>query len=368
LIVANVSMSRGPNASVMTGSAPSASSASWNVVGSAAPCSPREVVDHPLDRRGRLELAADAVQPGGQRGGVGQVRVRRPVPHADLQARGRPALARDAHERHAVVVAPAGPRRHERLGRDPPVGVHRRVEEHHHRRAVLEHPGDEVARDGRQALVARHVVAGVGALGVHERDVQVEARALVVVERLAHERRQQALAGGHLLDHVLEAERAVGRVQRVPWRRLISYCERPYSWASATAPRPRSTAASSIRDEQALRVGLLADGVDRRVLLGVGLVATRGGRVGLAEVELELGPEDRRQPEVGVLREHALERPARIERGRLARVGVGEVDDARGDLGLPRDPRERRQVGDGDEVGEAALEARPRRCGAGRRS
>src|SRR5947207_2860417 len=42
----------------------------------------------------------------------------------------------------------------------------------------------------------------------------MEPRTLVVVERLTHERGQQTVPSGHLLDQVLEAEGAVGGVER----------------------------------------------------------------------------------------------------------------------------------------------------------
>src|SRR4051794_15167007 len=66
-----------------------------------------QLVDHPLDRRRRLELAADAIEAARQRGRVGEVRVGRPVAQPDLDPRRRAALLRHAYECHAVVVAPA---------------------------------------------------------------------------------------------------------------------------------------------------------------------------------------------------------------------------------------------------------------------
>src|SRR3954467_11275975 len=112
-----------------------------------------QLVDHSLDRRRRLELAADAVEAARERRRVCEVRVRGAVADAYLQPGRRPAFLRHAHQCHAVVVAPAAARRDERLRADAPVGVHRRVEEDHHRRRVLEHACDEVTGDRCQTLV-----------------------------------------------------------------------------------------------------------------------------------------------------------------------------------------------------------------------
>ena len=75
-----------------------------------------------------------------------QVRVGRAVADAELDPGRAAALGRDAHERGAVVPAPVGVGRRQRVRLDPPVGVDGRVEDRHQRRRVLEHAADEPAR------------------------------------------------------------------------------------------------------------------------------------------------------------------------------------------------------------------------------
>jgi len=73
-----------------------------------------------------------------------------------------------------------------------------------------------VPRDRREPIVAV-AVQRIPALAVGEREMQVEARALVVVPGLADERRQEALAGGVGGEQVvgfLEAERDLLAVDR----------------------------------------------------------------------------------------------------------------------------------------------------------
>ena len=82
-------------------------------------------------------------------------------------------------------------------------------------RACREHAADRVPAGRRQPVgcvrVAEHVAPGF----VVERDVHVEARAALVVERLGHERGQQVAVPGDLLHRGLQPERAVGRVEQV---------------------------------------------------------------------------------------------------------------------------------------------------------
>jgi hypothetical protein len=79
---------------------------------------------------------------------------------------------------------------------------------------VREHPADGVPAHGGQPVgtagIAEHVPPG---LVVH-RDVHVEARPALVVERLGHERGQQAALAGDLLYGGLEPEGPVGRVDQ----------------------------------------------------------------------------------------------------------------------------------------------------------
>ena len=81
---------------------------------------------------------------------------------------------------------------------------------------VLDHAGDEAAGESaepvRPALVRERVVTVLAP----QREVEVETGAALVGERPAHERREQALAGGELLDRGLEHEGPVARVERRP--------------------------------------------------------------------------------------------------------------------------------------------------------
>ena len=137
------------------------------------------------------------------------------VAEPELDATRPSSLGRNAGEHEPVVVPPVAAGGHERLGVDPPVGVRRRVEEGHQRGPVLDQPGDEVAAQRREPVAPLGVDERVLTVATSQRRVEMEARALVVVPRLADEGREQALEGGELLDRALEAERAVGRLERV---------------------------------------------------------------------------------------------------------------------------------------------------------
>jgi len=108
--------------------------------------------------------------------------------------------------------------------------------------------------------------------------------------------------------------------------------------------------------QRAVRVGQVADGVDGAVVARVGPVATRPVGVGLAQLELELGADDRVQAELRELGEHALERAAAVERVRLVGDRILEVDEARDHVLLPRQRNQRVQIGSGQGIGEAVLE------------
>ena len=126
---------------------------------------------HPVgvahDRLGRVEPALDPVEPGEQQRGDDQVRAGRAVAGADLDARARAALVRDAAERGAVVVAPVRVGRREAVGQDALVGVDRRPEQRLQPRRVLDHPGDELrgerAQPVRAALVGERVATVLAA-------------------------------------------------------------------------------------------------------------------------------------------------------------------------------------------------------------
>ena len=201
-------------------------------------------------------------------------------------------------------------------------------------------------------------LAGIAPVSIDERHVQMEPRPLVVVERLAHERRDQPVAGRQLLDHRPEAERAVGGVERLGVAQvdlelaaavLVGGGDRPELELDRCVEHPR---------ERASRVGHVADRVNRAVLARVRTVPARRARVRLAQVELELGPDHRRDAELRELGEDALERPAAVERMGLVRDRVLEIDQAGDDVLLPRQRHHRGEVRAREEIREAALEAR----------
>src|SRR5687767_15942716 len=103
--------------------------------------------------------------------------------------------------------------RRQRVGDEPPVGVYGRVQERRQRLGVGHYAGREVAELFGDAI-------GVGAVGecvvavAVEREVEVESRAALVVERFTHERGDQAVYRGHVLYGALQAESSVGGRQR----------------------------------------------------------------------------------------------------------------------------------------------------------
>ncbi len=110
--------------------------------------------------------------------------------------------------------------------------------------------------------------------------------------------------------------------------------------------------------ERAARIGHLADGVHRAVLGGVGTKPAWRACIRLQQVELELGPDHRRDAELRELPEHALEHAAAVERMGLVGDGVLEIDEAGDDVLLPRQRHHRGEVRAREEIREAALEAR----------
>ena len=76
------------------------------------------------------------------------------------------------------------------------------------RLGVGHHAGREVAKLFGDAVRIIAVGEGVAAVAV-EREVEVEARATLIVERLAHKRGDEAVHRGHVLHGALQAEGAV---------------------------------------------------------------------------------------------------------------------------------------------------------------
>ena len=185
--------------------------------------------------------------------------------------------------------------------------------------------------------------------------MHVKTRAALIVERLGHEGGEQAAAAGDLLHGRLEPERAVGgvgqlRVAEVDLelaRRELVVGRRHLQAGVAQLPEHVQ--------QQALRVALAADHVDVAQLVGVPLPAPVG--VPLAEEELQLGAADQAVPEAGDLigRPGARTDPRRLRRRRAVRGD--RVAQAPGGVRLPRQRRQRRQVGADVDVRQPRLEA-----------
>src|SRR5207237_4911397 len=95
----------------------------------------------PLEWRPELQLVLDAVQPGGEQGGEGEVRVRIRAGNARLRAQRR-SLADDAEAARAVVVSPRERRRRPASGGEALVRDDRRRDEHREIRRVRELAGE----------------------------------------------------------------------------------------------------------------------------------------------------------------------------------------------------------------------------------
>ena len=164
----------------------------------------RQVVEVLVDRVRRLDPVLHAVEAGHQHRREGQVRVARRVGAAELEALGLRALRveRDAHARRAVALAVHEVDRRLVAGHQPLVGVRRRRGEGEDRRGVGEQaadvPAGHVGQPGVAGLVEEQRLAALP-----QRLVDVHARAVVLEDRLGHERRRLAVLPGDVLDDVL---------------------------------------------------------------------------------------------------------------------------------------------------------------------
>ena len=166
---------------------------------------------------------------------------------------------------------------------------------------------------------------------------------------------QPALGGG-VLHRGLQAERAVGRVEGLRLAEVdlvLAVHELVVGRERAQAER---RAALQQRADDAVGIRLRADGVDHREVVDVALGRPAGGvDVGAQEEELELGADDRDEPQLGERLHRAAHRVARVGRLGLVREGALEVGQAHGDARLPGDLHERRRVQPRDHVRVAQL-------------
>ena len=165
----------------------------------------------------RLDLVLDAVDAGEHQRREREVRVRRRVGEAGLDALGLRVRAGDRDPDRGGAVARGVDQRDRRLEarHQAVVGVHRRVGERQQRRGVLQDAADVPAGHVGQAAVAGLVVEQRLAV-LPERLVHVHARAVVAEDRLRHEGDRLAVLPGGVLDEVLELHHVVrGLEQRV---------------------------------------------------------------------------------------------------------------------------------------------------------
>ena len=183
----------------------------------------------------------------------------------------------------------------------------------------------------------------------------MEARARVAVERLAHERGEQALLRGEVLDGGLEAERAVGGVERLGVREVDLPLAHAVLVRGTDRPEVRVGDLEQHAVEHAARIGVGADGVDVGRILDVARPAAGDRRAGLQQVELELGAHHRREAELRESGDRALQRRARVGAVGLA---VGRlIRQAPGHSRVPRHAHERVEQRRHVDVAEPVLEA-----------
>ena len=131
-----------------------------------------------------------------------------------LRRRARPR-DRDADRRRAVPLAVREVDRRVEAGHEPLVAVRRRIGERAQCRGVLEQAADRVLGGIGQSRISQAPGRSrsgeqVGAI-LPQRHVDVHRRAVVVEQRLGHERRRLAVPPGDVLHHVLVLEHVVRR-------------------------------------------------------------------------------------------------------------------------------------------------------------
>ena len=209
-------------------------------------------------------------------------------------------VQRHAHERGAVVVAPADEARRLVAAPEPLVRVDELVRDGGDLVRVPQQARDEVAADLRELVLRALLVERVD-VALEQRHVRVHAAAGLAAERLRHERRVDALLDRDLFDHGAEGHDVVGRRERVGVAQVDLVLAGPalvvaeLDRDAEVLEHPHRAAAEVVR-RAAGHVVEVAGGVD-------GLGAVRAERRRLEQVELDLG--------VRVEREAARRRPSR---------------------------------------------------------
>ena len=172
------------------------------------------LIDVPGDLRGRGEPPLDAVQPGRQAGGDGQIGVAGRVGAAQLHPGGAPPGGGDADEGGAVGGRPGLVAGGLIPGDQPLVGVHQGVGQGSEPLHVLQQAGDEGVGHLGQAPGVVGVVKQIFPVP-EQGHVQVHAGARRPKEGLWHEGGVEAVFLGDGLDRQLEGHDLVGGVHGV---------------------------------------------------------------------------------------------------------------------------------------------------------
>ena len=233
----------------------------------------------------------------------------------------------------------------EGVGAEPLVGVDRRVEQGASAGACARTPAIGVRGRRRTARARRRGRRRRSCPSSSTRDTcRWKPAAALVVERLGHEGRQHALRGGRSPGRRTSAgTRGRRRRRSSEWSRLISNWPRAELVVRGGHPQAGVAQVAQHRQQQAARVALAARR-RRRCRARRRTAASRPCGVLLADEELELGADDGGEAELGEPLRHPAGHLARRLRApaRRPRPGVAE---APGRAGLPRQRRERRQVG-----------------------
>ena len=166
--------------------------------------------------------------------------------------------------------------------------------------------------------------------------MHVQSRPGIVGERFAHEGRDEAMARGKLLHHVLEAECAVAGVERLAVIEVDLELAAPAFVVARGHAEAHQPSVSDHLAHHRLRIRAIADRVDHRELVGVAREA-RG--LALEQIELELGGAHRSEPERAEGGRCTFERASRRQdASRIGRIDGGETP---GDGRIPRKLGER---------------------------
>ena len=217
LISQNARTSSSPIASVSTRSASSASSAASNLRGSGvALLGVGVLVDQARRwRAGGSSSRSIPSSPAKSAAAAARYTLAAPSPSRSSTRVARAALARDAHDRQPVVVAPADERRHERLLVDAAVGVRGGVEERPSAPARARGGRRRSGGRARERPSSRSRRSGGSPPPSSQSEMcRWKPEPSSSFQGLPMNVASSPCARGHLLHRRLEAERPVGGVER----------------------------------------------------------------------------------------------------------------------------------------------------------